>query len=182
MLRTIGDGLQYVAKDTALSSLLMVIAVLNFAITGPTSIGIAVIAKREFGSAAAFGLLASALAAADCWAPCSPVCRSNAIEASPAARGERRDRHVRGNVRPAASVRGIGRRAVPDEHSGGFPECAVDRLVPAAGRSGDDRPRDESRDVLRHRTDAVLAGAGRHRRAGGASRACSLSPVAWSCW
>jgi hypothetical protein len=63
MLRTIGDGLQYVAKDTALSSLLMVIAVLNFAITGPTSIGIAVIAKRDFGSAAAFGLLASALAA-----------------------------------------------------------------------------------------------------------------------
>jgi hypothetical protein len=63
MLRTIGDGLTYVRKDQALSSLMLVIAVLNFAITGPASIGIAVIAKRDFASATAFGLLMSALAA-----------------------------------------------------------------------------------------------------------------------
>jgi Transmembrane secretion effector len=63
MLRTIGDGLTYVRKDQALSSLMLVIAVLNFAISGPASIGIAVIAKRDFASATAFGLLMSALAA-----------------------------------------------------------------------------------------------------------------------
>ena len=63
MLRSIANGLQYVGKDTALSSLMLVIAVLNFAITGPASIGIAVIAKQNFGSASAFGLLMSAMAA-----------------------------------------------------------------------------------------------------------------------
>jgi MFS family permease len=63
MLQTIGDGLQYVRRDAALSSLMLMIAVLNFAIAGPASIGIAVIAKRDFGTATAFGFLMSALAA-----------------------------------------------------------------------------------------------------------------------
>jgi MFS family permease len=63
MLQTIGDGLQYVRSDAALSSLMLVIAVLNFAIAGPASIGIAVIAKRDFGTATAFGFFMSALAA-----------------------------------------------------------------------------------------------------------------------
>ena len=63
MLQAIGDGLQYVRRDAALSSLMLMIAVLNFAIAGPASIGIAVIAKRDFGTATAFGVLMSALAA-----------------------------------------------------------------------------------------------------------------------
>jgi MFS family permease len=63
MLRSIADGLRYVGRDTALSSLMLVIAVLNFAIAGPASIGIAVIAKHNFGSASSFGLLMSAMAA-----------------------------------------------------------------------------------------------------------------------
>jgi Transmembrane secretion effector len=63
MMRSIVDGLQYVGRDAALSSLMMVIAVLNFAIAGPASIGIAFMAKQNFGSASAFGLLMSALAA-----------------------------------------------------------------------------------------------------------------------
>jgi hypothetical protein len=40
-----------------------VVAVLNFAISGPATIGVAFIAKEKFGSAASFGLLLSALAA-----------------------------------------------------------------------------------------------------------------------
>jgi MFS family permease len=63
MMRSIVDGLQYVGRDATLSSLMLVIAVLNFAITGPASIGIAVMAKQNFGAASAFGLLMSALAA-----------------------------------------------------------------------------------------------------------------------
>ncbi len=54
---------RYVRRDAALSSLMLMIAVLNFAIAGPASIGIAVIAKRDFGTATAFGVLMSALAA-----------------------------------------------------------------------------------------------------------------------
>ncbi len=63
VMRSIFDGLQYVGRDEALSSLMLVIAVLNFAIGGPVSIGIAFMAKQEFGSATAFGLLVSAMAA-----------------------------------------------------------------------------------------------------------------------
>jgi Transmembrane secretion effector len=63
MMRSIADGMQYVVRDAALSSLMLVIAVLNFAIAGPASIGIAFIAKHNFGSATAFGFLMSALAA-----------------------------------------------------------------------------------------------------------------------
>ena len=63
MLGSILDGLRYVRKDVALTSLMLVVAVLNFAIVGPVSIGIPVIAKHRFGTALAFGLLMSALAA-----------------------------------------------------------------------------------------------------------------------
>lgn len=63
VLRSILDGLHYVRSDVALASLMLVIAVLNFAIAGPISVGIAIIAKQEFGTPLAFGLLMSALAA-----------------------------------------------------------------------------------------------------------------------
>jgi MFS family permease len=57
------EGLRYVKNDVALRSLLLVAAVLNFCITGPLSVGVAFLAKREFGSPAAFGLLMSSVAA-----------------------------------------------------------------------------------------------------------------------
>jgi hypothetical protein len=57
------EGLRYVKNDGALTSLLLVAAVLNFCITGPMSVGIAFLAKKEFGSAATFGLLVSSVAA-----------------------------------------------------------------------------------------------------------------------
>jgi Transmembrane secretion effector len=62
-LGSILDGLNYVKSDVALASLILVIAVLNFAITGPANIGIAVIAKEKFGTPLTFGLLMSAVAA-----------------------------------------------------------------------------------------------------------------------
>jgi Transmembrane secretion effector len=63
VLRSILDGLAYVKSDVALASLILVVSVLNFAIAGPASVGIAVIAKEELGTPLAFGLLMSALAA-----------------------------------------------------------------------------------------------------------------------
>ena len=63
MLRSILDGLHYVKSDVALFSLMLVVAVLNFAIVGPVSVGIAIMAKQKFGTPLAFGLLMSALAA-----------------------------------------------------------------------------------------------------------------------
>jgi MFS family permease len=63
MMRSIADGFRYVKADVSLRSLLLVIAVLNFALAGPVGIGLAVIAKHEFGTASAFGFLMSAFAA-----------------------------------------------------------------------------------------------------------------------
>ncbi len=63
VLRSILDGLRYVKSDVSLASLMLVISVLNFAITGPISIGIAFLAKQKFGTPFAFGLLMAAIAA-----------------------------------------------------------------------------------------------------------------------
>lgn len=62
-MRSIADGFRYVKADASLRSLMLVVAVLNFAIAGPVGIGLAVIAKRDFGTASAFGFLMSAFAA-----------------------------------------------------------------------------------------------------------------------
>ncbi len=63
VFRSIVEGLRYVQADVALRSLMLVVAVLNFAIAGPVSIGIAYIAKEKFGSPSDFGVLMSTLAA-----------------------------------------------------------------------------------------------------------------------
>ena len=57
------EGLRYVKNDVALRTLLLVASVLNFCITGPLSVGLAFLAKSEFGSPTAFGLLMSSVAA-----------------------------------------------------------------------------------------------------------------------
>jgi MFS family permease len=57
------EGLRYVKNDVALRSLLLVASVLNFCITGPLSVGVAFLAKSEFGSPTAYGLLISSVAA-----------------------------------------------------------------------------------------------------------------------
>ena len=61
--QSIFEGLRCVRSDVALTSLMLVIAVLNFAIAGPVSLGIAIVAKEKLGTAVAFGLLMSAVAA-----------------------------------------------------------------------------------------------------------------------
>ena len=63
VMRAIADGIQYVKVDVSLRSLVLVIAVLNFALAGPMTVGLAVIAKNEFGTASSFGLLISSFAA-----------------------------------------------------------------------------------------------------------------------
>ncbi|MGC1159486.1 MAG: MFS transporter [Acidobacteriaceae bacterium] len=63
MLQSIGDGLGYVKADVALRSMMLVVAVLNFAIAGPVSLGLVWIAKKSFGTPSALGLLMSCLAA-----------------------------------------------------------------------------------------------------------------------
>src|SRR5258708_37402166 len=57
------EGLSYVKNDLALRTLLLVASVLNFCITGPLSVGLAYLAKSEFGLPTAFGLLVSSVAA-----------------------------------------------------------------------------------------------------------------------
>lgn len=59
----IAEGLQYVKSDVSLRSLVLLVAALNFAIAGPMTVGLAVIAKHEFGTASSFGLLISSFAA-----------------------------------------------------------------------------------------------------------------------
>jgi hypothetical protein len=63
IVHSILEGLRYVKNDVALRTLLLVVSVLNFCITGPLSVGMAFLAKREFGSPAAYGLLMSSVAA-----------------------------------------------------------------------------------------------------------------------
>jgi MFS family permease len=63
MVHSILEGLRYVKNDVALRTLLLVVSVLNFCIAGPLSVGLAFLAKSEFGSPTAFGLLVSSVAA-----------------------------------------------------------------------------------------------------------------------
>jgi MFS family permease len=63
MAHAILEGLGYVKRDVPLRSLIMVAAALTFCTLGPNSVGIAILAKRHFGSATAFGLLMSSAAA-----------------------------------------------------------------------------------------------------------------------
>jgi MFS family permease len=57
------EGFAYVRRDTALSSLMVLAAMLNVCITGPMSVGLAYMAKTKFGSPTAYGFAVSALAA-----------------------------------------------------------------------------------------------------------------------
>lgn len=62
MWRSILDGFSYVQKDVPLRTLLLVVAVMNFCLSGPFGVGLPYLAKTSFGSATAFGLLLSAMA------------------------------------------------------------------------------------------------------------------------
>ena len=61
--KSIGEGLTYVNQDTALRSLMLIAAVLNFCLAGPISVGLAALSKQRFDSATAYGFLVAAVAA-----------------------------------------------------------------------------------------------------------------------
>ena len=61
--RSILDGIAYVRGDVPLRSLMLVAAMLNFCISGPMGVGLPYLVKTKFGSAAAYGLVISAMAA-----------------------------------------------------------------------------------------------------------------------
>jgi len=61
--RSILDGIAYVRGDVPLGSLMLVAAMLNFCISGPMGVGLPYLVKTKFGSAAAYGLVISAMAA-----------------------------------------------------------------------------------------------------------------------
>jgi hypothetical protein len=63
MWQSVLEGIRYVRKDAALSSLMLLAAMLNVCISGPMSVGLAYMAKTRFGSPAAFGFALSSLAA-----------------------------------------------------------------------------------------------------------------------
>ncbi|HZS25971.1 MAG TPA: MFS transporter [Candidatus Angelobacter sp.] len=62
MWKSILDGFAYVHKDVPLRTLLLLITVLNFCLTGPFAVGLPYLAKTRFGSATVLGLVLSAVA------------------------------------------------------------------------------------------------------------------------
>jgi MFS family permease len=62
IVHSILDGLRYVKNDVALRTLLLVSSILNFCISGPLSVGVAYLARSEFGSPTAYGVLMSSVA------------------------------------------------------------------------------------------------------------------------
>ena len=61
--RSILEGINYVRQDVPLRSLMLVAAMLNCSISGPMGVGLPYLVKTKFGSAAAYGLVISAMAA-----------------------------------------------------------------------------------------------------------------------
>lgn len=60
--KVILEGWRYVIKDPAMRSLMFLVIVLNLCVGGPFTIGLAIISKQRYGSAAAFGMLLSSMA------------------------------------------------------------------------------------------------------------------------
>ncbi len=64
VLRSIGPGLRYAWSDPAVRTLVLLTAAINFAITGPTTVGIPVLVDTRLGGgSAAFGIILSGFGA-----------------------------------------------------------------------------------------------------------------------
>jgi MFS family permease len=64
LLANIGSGLAYAWRDPAVRSLILLVAAINFAFTGPLLVGLPYLANTRFeGGAAAFGIIISAYGA-----------------------------------------------------------------------------------------------------------------------
>lgn len=62
MWKSILDGFAYVKKDVPLRTLLLLMTVLNFCLSGPLAVGLPYLAKTRFGSATVLGLVFSSVA------------------------------------------------------------------------------------------------------------------------
>lgn len=62
MWHAIAEGIAYVGRDVPLRALMLLIAVLNFCIAGPVSVGLAYLTRERFGGAATYGVMISAVA------------------------------------------------------------------------------------------------------------------------
>ena len=62
LVAAIGDGIQFALREPSLRLLIVVIMLVNFAITGATQIGIVTLVHARFGSAAYYGTLVAATA------------------------------------------------------------------------------------------------------------------------
>lgn len=60
--KVILEGWRYVIKDPPMRSLMFLIIVLNLCVGGPFTVGLVIISKQRYGSAAALGMLLSSLA------------------------------------------------------------------------------------------------------------------------
>lgn len=63
MLSEIADGLKYFWRDTAIRTVILLMAVLNFCMFGPMRVGLAYLANVRFDTATVYGLWLSVLAA-----------------------------------------------------------------------------------------------------------------------
>ena len=59
MLQQIGSGLRYAFRTPSMRVMLISVAFLNLAITGPAGVGLPLLADQRFGGAAAFGVMMS---------------------------------------------------------------------------------------------------------------------------
>jgi MFS family permease len=62
-LLSIAEGFRYVKSDLSLRTLVLLEAILNFCMFGPTMVGLAYLARQRFASPASYGIWLSALAA-----------------------------------------------------------------------------------------------------------------------
>jgi MFS family permease len=62
MLASISEGMKYVCRDSALRTLIVLLAVLNFCMLGPMQVGLAYMAKVRFQAPTAYGIWLSVLA------------------------------------------------------------------------------------------------------------------------
>jgi len=60
--KVIVEGWRYVIKDPPMRSLMFLVIVLNLCVGGPFTVGLAILSKQRYGSAAAFGMLLSSIA------------------------------------------------------------------------------------------------------------------------
>ena len=150
------EGLGYVRRDVALSSLMLTAAVINFCIAGPVGVGLPYLAAKRFGSPTAYAALVSCVAAggllgallAGVW---KPRRRGILILAVCALLGL-----CLASIGLLPRIWLIGAVLLVMGVAAGLDQHSHRLLVPAARGAGCPRPRHECAHVRRYRVDAGL--------------------------